>query len=198
MPPSEQTHAHARHIESRHLRIATTISMVIAHAKQEKEIQLRDLIAGIYVGNFERILRFWPDAATFEDFVAEYCDWSEHRLATWDRWNYEMRHPPRTLSIPFTARFFQIRRKHTFARKMFGLSDELKRAYSKAEELSPNKVTHPVGRIVSLITPEVFLVATIRTKGVELGARLRDSGLEVAALEQVALRQMKEPDKLMF
>jgi hypothetical protein len=185
-------------MESRHLRIAGTISMVIAHAKQEKEIQLRDLIAGIYVANFERILRFWPDAATFEDFVAEHCDWSEHRLLTWDRWNYEMQHPPRTISIPFTARFFQIRRKHTFAGKMFDRSDDLKRAYSKAEEPSPNKVTHPVGRTVPLITPELFLFATIQTESIQLGAQLRDSGLELTALEQVALRQVKEPDKLMF
>jgi hypothetical protein len=198
MPLSEQAHAYIHHMESRHLRIATAISMVIAHAKQEKEIQLRDVIAGIYVANFERILRFWPDAATFEDFVAEHCDWSEHRLLTWDRWNYEMQHPPRTISIPFTARFFQLRRKHTFAGKMFGRSDDLKRAYSKAEELSPNKVTHPVGRIVPLITPELFLFATIRTESVQLGAQLRDSGLELTVLEQVALRQVKEPDKLMF
>jgi hypothetical protein len=54
------------HAESRHLRMAKAISMVIANTKQQKEIQLRDVIAGIYVANFDRILRFWPDAATFE------------------------------------------------------------------------------------------------------------------------------------
>jgi hypothetical protein len=180
------------------MRLAKTISMVIAHAKQEKEIKLQDLIAGIYVANFERILRFWPDAATFEDFVAEHCDWGEHRLSTWDRWNYELRHPPRTFSIPFIAGSLQIQHKHTFAGKTFSLSDELKRVYSTAEELSPNKVTHPVHGIVPLITPELFLVATVRSDGIELGRRLRNSGIELAALEQVALQKLKEPDKLMF
>jgi len=113
--------------------------MVIAHAKEQKEIQLQDLIAGIYVANFDCVLRFWPDAAAFEDFVAEHCDWSEHRLLTWDRWNYEMQHPPRTISIPFSTSFFQIRRKHTFTGKTFSRSDDLKRVYSTAEEISPNK-----------------------------------------------------------
>lgn len=123
MPSGEKDYSWIRHIESRHLRIANMISLTIAHAKQQKEIQLRDLIAGIYVANFERILRFWPDAATFEDFVAENCDWSEHRLSTWDRWNYESQHAPRKIiPIPFTRWFFHMRRKNTFAGKMFGQS----------------------------------------------------------------------------
>ena len=197
MGTSEQSHSFIRHAESRHLRTAKMFSMVIAHAKQQKEIRLQDLIAGIYVANFDRILRFWPEAATFEDFVAEHCGWSEHRLSTWGRWNYEVQHPPRTISIPFSSRFFQIPRKHTFAGKMFGLSDELKRVYGTAEGLSPNKVTS-FGRVVPLITPELFLVATVRTEGVELGKRLRDSGIQLRALEEVAVRPLDVPDKLMF
>lgn len=173
------------------------IALVIAHAKQEKEIHLRDLIAGIYVANFERILRFWPDSAIFEDFVAEHCDWSEHRLLTWGRWTYEIQHPPRTISIPFTSRFFQIRRKHTLAGKMFGLSDELKRVYSTAEEISPNKVTSS-GHLLPLITPELFLIATVRTEGVELGSRLKESGIDLGRLEHAATDQLKRPEKLMF
>jgi hypothetical protein len=197
MPSGEKDYSWIRHIESRHLRTANMISLAIAHAKQQKEIELRDLIAGIYVANFERILRFWPDAATFEDFVAEHCDWSEHRLVTWERWNYESQHPPRTISIPFTTRSFQVRRKHTFVGKRFGWSDDLKRVYATAEEISPNKVA-PLGVIVPLITPELFLVATVRTDGIALGTRLRESGIELAALERVAMQQLKEPDKLMF
>jgi hypothetical protein len=80
---------------------------------------------------------------------------------------------------------------------MFGLSDELKRVYSTAEQLSPNKVTS-FGRVVPLITLELFLVAAVRTEGIELGARLRDFGIELRALEQVAVQQLQEPDKLMF
>ncbi len=173
------------------------ISMVIAHAKQQKEIQLRDLFAGIYVANFERLLRFWPYAATFEDFIADHCDWSEHRLQTWNRWTYEMQLPPLTIPIPFTSRFFQIRRKHTFNGMMFGLSDELTRVYSKAEELTPNKVTS-FGHVVPLITPELFLFATARTEGVELGSRLIECGIDLEGLGQVATKHLNEPEKLMF
>ena len=199
MHPAKKDYSWIRHFESRHLRTASAISMVIAHAKQRKEIQLRDLIAGIYVANFERILRFWPDAATFEDFVVEHCDWSEHRLSTCDRWNYESQHPPRKIiPIPFSPWFFHMRRKNTFAGKMFSRSDDLKRVYATAEEISPNKVAHAVGVIVPLITPELFLVATARTDGIEFGTRLRDSGINLLLLEQVALQPLQQPDKLMF
>lgn len=197
MDPTERTRPFISHAESRHLRMAKTMSIVIAHAKQQKEIQLRDLVAGIYVANFERIVRFWPDAAIFEDFIAEYCDWSEHRLFTWNRWNYELQHPPRTISIPFTRSFLQIPRRHTFTGKTFSLSDELKRVYLTAEQLTPNRVTSS-GRVVPLITPELFLVAAIRTEGIDLGARIMDSGIEFNALEQIAIQQLKEPEKLMF
>jgi len=79
---------------------------------------------------------------------------------------------------------------------MLGFSDDLKRVYSTAEQLSPNRVTF--GGIVPLITPELFLFSTLRTEGIELAARLKDSGIELRALEQVALQQLSEPDKLMF
>lgn len=171
--------------------------MIIAHAKQQKEIQLRDLIAGIYVANFERILCFWPDAATLEDFVAEHCGWSEHRLQTWGRWTYETQHPPRTISIPFRTSFLQIHRKHSFFGKRFGHSDELNRVYSRAEELSPNKVTS-FGRLVSLITPELFLFAAVRTENIEIGSQLRKCGIDLEMLEGVATKQLNEPEKLMF
>jgi hypothetical protein len=65
--------------------MASVIASVITHAKQESEIQLGDVVAAIHVTCFERLLRFWPSAAAFEDFVTGHCDWSEHRLATWDR-----------------------------------------------------------------------------------------------------------------
>lgn len=162
-----------------------------------KEIQLRDQIAGIYVANFERILEFWPNAATFEDFIAEHCDWSEHRLMTRERWSYELLHPPRTISIPFSKWFFQIPRKHTFSAKMFARSEELKKVYSTAEQLSPNKVT-AFGRVFPLITPELFLFATIRTDGVELGKRLTDAGIRVSELAATATKYLDSPEKLMF
>jgi hypothetical protein len=54
------------------------------------------------------------------------------------------------------------------------------------------------GGVVPLLTPELFFVATVRTEDVELGKRPRDSGVDLKALEEVAIRPLEIPDKLMF
>jgi hypothetical protein len=55
------------------MRMASVILSVIAHAKQQSEIQLGDVVAGIHVACLERLLPFWPSAAAFEDFVGALC-----------------------------------------------------------------------------------------------------------------------------
>jgi len=177
--------------------MASLIASVIAHARQESEIQLGDVIAGVHVTCLERLLPFWPSAAAFEDFVAEHCDWSEHRLTTWDRWTFEEMHPRRgMLRIPFTnwSLFLQPRR---FFGKSFTQSNQLQQVYRTAEALSPNRVT-TFGQVVPLITPELFLFAVVRTPDEELGKRLAASGLHVDALGQVATTELASPEKLMF
>ena len=181
------------------MRMASVIARVIAHAKQQTEIQLGDVIAGIHVTCFERVLPFWPSAAVFEDFVAEYCDWSESRLATWDRWTFEQLHPTRgTLRVPFTDWSIFLRNgKRRFFGKKFTQSEQLQKVYRTAEALTPNRVT-TFGQVVSLITPELFLFAVTRTSDVELGKQLATSGLHLDALQQVATAELASPEKLMF
>jgi hypothetical protein len=181
--------------DSRHLQMASVISMVIAHAKQQTQIELRDMIAGIYVANFERILSFWTDAAAFEDFIAEHCDWSEPRMMTWSRWLVVKPRPPRTIPISFTTRFLTLYSKGSFVEKHFTESDELERVYSAAISLSRNKFKS-FGQVVPLITPELFLFATIRTEGIQLRERLRMAGLRLKALEEAATRQLVSPEKM--
>jgi hypothetical protein len=181
------------------MRMASVIASVIAHAKQQTEIQLGDVIAGIHVTCFERLLPFWPSAAVFEDFVADYCDWSEHRLATWDRWTFEQLHPTRgTLRVPFTGWSVFLRNsKRRFFGKNFTQSKQLQKVYGTAEALTPNRVT-TFGQVVPLVTPELFLFAVTRTPDVELGKQLAASGLHLDALEQLATAELASPEKLMF
>jgi hypothetical protein len=181
------------------MRLASVIARVIAHAKQESEIQLGDVVAGIHVTCFERLLRFWPSAAAFEDFVAEYCDWSEDRLTTWDRWTFEEMHPRRgTLRIPFTDWSVFLRNsKRRFFGKNFTKSEQVQKVYTSAEALTPNRVTH-FGQVVPLITPELFLFAVARTTDVEMGGQIAASGLDLDALERVATTELASPEKLMF
>ncbi|HYY68905.1 MAG TPA: hypothetical protein VE734_04170 [Terriglobales bacterium] len=63
--------------------------------------------------------------------------------------------------------------------------------------LSPNKVT-AFERVVPLITPELFLLATVRTDDLELGRRMAEAGLRLNELEDFATTPLESPEKLRF
>ena len=192
--PSGQFHSYA---DSRHFRIASSFATLIADTKQQREIQLADQIAGIYVANFDRVVKFWPDGASFEDFIAAHCDWSEDRFMTWQRKMYEFTHPPFTMSLPFTRWFVQIPRRYSSIGRTFTSSGDLKKVYALAEQLSPYRV-NSFGNVVPMITPELFLLATSRADGIVLGERLRESGLLIDALQRAATRPLANPEQLIF
>ena len=182
--------------DSRHLRSASGFAILIAYTKQQGEIQLMDQIAGIYVANFERVGKYWPDAALFEDFVAEHCNWSEARLMTWTRKMYEYMHPPITLSLPFTRWFVQLPRRHSSIGRFFERSEDLKKVLLLAEQLSPYQV-QSFGKVVPMITPELFLLATANAD-LALSHRLMESGLRHDQLRSEATRPLEHPERLLF
>src|SRR5581483_9727456 len=102
-----------------------------------------------------------------------------------------------TIRIPFTSRFFFIRRRHTFSFKAFAQTEELKRVFSTAERLSPNKV-NAFGQLIPLITPELFLFALVRTDAIPISDQLIESDIHLNELERVVTQQLKFPEKLMF
>ena len=61
--------------------------------------------------------------------------------------------------------------------------------------LSPNKVT-AFERVVPLITPELFLLATVRTDDLELGRRMAEAGLRLNELEDFATTPLDSLEKL--
>jgi hypothetical protein len=183
------------HTDTRHLRWATTFAALIAHCKGRDELVPADLLAGIYVGDWERISVFWPRPELFEDFVAEYCDWSEPRWATWQRYRDEERTAPR----PFLGRFtfsYPGKKRRLFG-SMFKESGDWKRLFETGEKLTPHKVPFR-NRILPLLTLEIMLLAFIRTEGIPLGKHLQDAGLMADKLEESAKRHIDNPEKLMF
>jgi hypothetical protein len=176
--------------------MAGVMSYVIAYSQGRSEVSLKDALAGIYVVNFDRIVRFWPDAASLEDFVAEHCGWTENRQLTWERWLYQMRKPPLTIGIPFTRWFIQTRRKYSTVNRRFSHSEELTKVNKAAENMSPYNVEH-FGKRVPLITPELFLLATANSV-TEIARPMLESGLAIRTLQECATRPVPNPEKLMF
>jgi len=184
-------------MDTRHLRWATTFATLVAFCKGRDELSPSDLLAGIYVANLERVSRFWPHPELFDDFIAEHCDWSEPRWMTWHRWEEESRNAAKRLRIPFSNSFLALRTKKRLFGSMFKRSPDLQRLIETGEKLTPYKVSWR-GKILPLLTPEVMLLAFIRTENISLGKQLRQTGLLVDKLEEVAKRHIENPEKLMF
>ncbi|HWZ54490.1 MAG TPA: hypothetical protein VNZ63_00365 [Verrucomicrobiae bacterium] len=194
-----------RHMDTRHLRWATTFAMVVAYSTWREEVTASDLLAGLYVANFERISLFWPHPEYLEDFIAEYCDWSEPRWATWERYHEEHRRSARRYSI---LRWFgplgrvTIRGKkqpRRFVGFRFHYSPDCNLVFETAEKLTPYTAKAPFSdKTVPLLTPEIVLLAFLRTEALPLGKSLRDSGLIVEQLEKAATRFIENPEKLLF
>ena len=51
---------------------------------------------------------------------------------------------------------------------------------------------------LTIITPELFLLATVRTDDLELGRRMAEAGLRLNELEDFATTPLESPEKLRF
>ena len=185
------------HMDTRHLRWATVFASLIAFCHRRDELLPSDLLAGIYVANLERVSKFWPNPDLFEDFVAEHCDWSEPRWATWQRWQEETlkearRWRPFGLRISRRGKPFE-----NFYFSMFEQSPDWQRLFAAGEKLTPHKVSWQQKHF-PLLTPEVMILALIRTEDLAIGKHLRETGLLVDKLEEAANRHIENPEKLMF
>jgi hypothetical protein len=187
------------HMDTRHLRWATVFASLIAFCKGRDELIPSDLLAGIHVANWERVSGFWPHPELFDDFIAERCDWTEPRWMTWHRWEDGSRNEARRIRLPFDFKisFLPPRTKKRFFGAAFQRSPDWQRIVETGEKLTPYKVPWR-GQILPLLTPEVMLLAFIRTENVFLGKHLQGTGLLVDKLEEAAKRYIEKPEKLMF
>ena len=80
---------------------------------------------------------------------------------------------------------------------MFKQSPDWQRLFATGEKLTPYKVPWR-GKILPLLTPEMMLLAFIRTEDIPLGKLLQETGLLVDKLEEAAKHHIDEPEKLMF
>jgi hypothetical protein len=185
------------HMDTRHLRWATVFATVVAFCKGRDELIPSDLLAGIYIANLERLSRFWPRPELFDDFIAEHCDLSEPRWMTWHRWEDESRNATRRWRVPFRISFLASRTKKRLFGSIFKRSPDWQRLFETGEKLTPYKVSWR-GKVLPLLTPEVMLLAFIRTEDIPVGKHLQGTGLLVDKLEEAAKRHIENPEKLMF
>ena len=184
------------HHVSRLLGSARSIAIYVAFRNNRDELIPCDLFIGMYVASLECISEFWLRPQVLDSFVVSHCKWREPRALTWQRWHDEWQKSTRRLRFPFYITFGGKRWASSLNGLMFKESPDWTRLFKTGESLTPYKATLRDSTL-PLLTPEIMLLAFIRTEGIPLCQRLEETGLMVDKLEEAANRHIDNPEDLM-
>jgi len=165
---------------------AETFAAMLAHSRASRSLEVTDLLAGMYICNWERLSQYWQeeDQEEIEGLLRGICRISPQR---WHMWLDFYSNRARQRSFWDTLR----KAKNEPAEKVTpsaGLAAVLK----KAEEIAPFR-EGPQGRSIPILTSECVLLCIVRSFGTEVSRRLYETGLDAEKLEREALIPRRGP-----
>ncbi|HXQ26231.1 MAG TPA: hypothetical protein VN822_07480 [Candidatus Acidoferrales bacterium] len=170
---------------------AETFAAMLAHSRASRTIEVTDLLAGMYICNWDRLSQYWQeeDREEVETWLRGICRISPQRWHFWmeyyDRERGEVKQP-RILSL------LRKRRKEIVSEKPLRWSAGLAAVVKQAEEIAPFR-DRMEGRAIPILTSECVLLCIARSYGSEVSQKLAQMGLDATKLEQSALFPRRGP-----
>jgi len=170
---------------------AETFAAMLAHSRASRTIEITDLLAGMYICNWDRLSRYWAEEyrEDVESWLRGVCRISPQRWHSWiesyDRERDEAK-PSRFL------RLLPKRKKASPVESPLQLSAALAAVIKRAENLAPFR-DRMEDRAIPILTSECVLLCIARSYGSEVSQRLAQLGLDMAKLEQDALSPRRGP-----
>src|ERR1700677_1660011 len=167
---------------------AESLAEMLAHSRAASTVEVADLLAGMYIYDWERLSKYWPEQDGIEEYLQQICRISPQRWHYWIEFYDQQR---RGEEKP--AKWQWPRPKGPEAdSKPLPRSSELNVLLKSAEELAP---AHDVveGRMIPILTCECVLLAIAKRTDSEIGHRLVAAGLNVGELEQAARNPRHAP-----
>jgi hypothetical protein len=179
------------HRITKDLEHAETLAAMLAHSRASRTVEVADLLAGMYIYDWESLSKFWEQQDEIETFLQQICSISPQR---WHHWIQD----------------YDRQRRKEEPRKVWQLlkgskakaappdggalvkSGELQIILQHAEELAPARDVVE-GRAIPILTCECVLLAIAKNADSEIGQRLLATGLNVASLEQSARNPKHAP-----
>jgi hypothetical protein len=168
---------------------AESLAAMLAHSRAASAVEVADLLAGMYIYDWERLSKYWPEQDSIEEYLQQICRISPQRWHYWIEFYDQQRHgdekPPKW-QWPRPAK------NPDADAQPLAHSGELTALLKSAEELAP---AHDVleDRIIPILTCECVLLAIAKRTDSEIGHRLVASGLNVGELEQAARNPRHAP-----
>ncbi|MFZ0880427.1 MAG: hypothetical protein WA002_13075 [Candidatus Acidiferrales bacterium] len=172
---------------TRDLLRAFELAMMMADSRATEVLEIADLLAGMYVDNWDRLARYWPEREEIENDMRRLCRISPQRWNHWIEYYDQIRREPErkwtALGIPMLWRWRN--KQEISVGRNFELSTELSAVLRSADEIAPFR--DKVGNgTVPIVSSESVLLAMAQNVRSEIGRRLLATGLDVTALEKAA------------
>lgn len=203
---------------------AEQLAMMVAKSRAAKTVEVADMLAGMYIYEWDRLSRFWAEHEEIEEFLRRICSMSPQRWNYWIEFYDKRRQAGMELSFYQRAR--RAVRKNVPAgltrasgasrwwtggprrasedaawnspidaldgEARLGRSTELEEILQAAGMISPFR-DEAAGREVPVLTSECVLLCIAINTDSEVSRKLRETGLDLAALERVARDPRRAP-----
>jgi hypothetical protein len=170
---------------------AETFAGMLAKSRRSQVVEVSDLLAGMYICNWERLSLYWQeeDRDEIENFLRGICRISPERWHSWiELYDGLRRNGARSRLLRPLDRLKKNAPQADGVRPSAALAAVLKRA----EEIAP--VRDSIGKQdVPILTSECVLLCILRSFGSEITRKLAGTGLDAEKLEREALFPRRAP-----
>jgi len=177
---------------------ARIVAAMIAKSRASRVIEMADMVAGMYLSNWERLSRYWKeeDHERVENVLRRVCQISPQRWNAWiTYYDAERRRGERPLDRLKNGGSWDWRAllpwKHEDAAPLRPSAD-LAAALKEAQDIAPFRDTQD-NRQLPVLTTECVLLCIASTQGSEIARRLVESGLDLPKLDQEARHPRHAP-----
>jgi hypothetical protein len=171
---------------------AENLAAMVAHSRASNVVEVADLLAGLYISEWERLSQYWrPEHRDeVEDFLRRICGISPQRWHAWIELYHRERHEE--VKRPALSQLLRWKKKKGLNDKPSRFSASLQAVIKEAEQFAPFHDSTK-GRTIPILTSECVLLCIARAPGSEIGQKLASAGLDITKLEHDALFPKRAP-----
>jgi hypothetical protein len=168
---------------------AETLATMLAQSRAARVVEVADLLAAMYIYDWERLSKYWEDQDRVEEYLQQICQISPQRWHQWIQFYDQQRQGDQKAKPWKWLRPSPIVRNVS---KNLARSSELRAIFQSAAEIAP---AHDLveDRLIPILTCECVLLAMAQRTDSEIGHRLISSGIDVHRLEQAARNPRHAP-----
>ena len=169
---------------------AEVLAAMMAKSRSSDSIEVTDLLAGMYISNWERLAGYWAESKQeeIETLLQNICRISPQR---WHSWIESYQNSRGDTSKPMWQRL-RISKNGKAGDKPPGPSADMVSVLKRAEELTPFREKSG-STATPILTTECVLLCILRTFGSEISRRLLATGIDQIKLERDVLLPRRAP-----